>query len=70
MPVLDIKAELLEKKKIKDANEIKIDKLEKQLLEKYMSQANLFIAHQDFKSALEQMKQAESLTIFEKKDFQ
>jgi hypothetical protein len=67
---LDIKAELLEKKKIKDANEIKIDKLEKQLLEKYMSQANLFIAHQDFKSALEQMKQAETLTIFEKKDFE
>ncbi len=67
---LDIKAELLEKKKIKDANEIKIDKLEQQLLEKYMSQANLFIAHQDFKSALEQMKQAETLTIFEKKDFE
>lgn len=64
---LDLKEELLAKKKIKDAEAIKIDKLEKYILERYMNQANLFIAHQDYKSALEQMKNAEILLILEEK---
>lgn len=60
---LDIKEDLLAKKKIKEAEAIKINKLEKYILERYMNQANLFIAHQNYKSALEQMKEAELLTI-------
>jgi hypothetical protein len=60
---LDIKADLLAKKKIKDAESVKIENLEKYILERYMNQANLFIAHQDYQSALEQMKSAEVLTI-------
>ena len=45
--------------------EVKIDKLEKYILERYMNQANLFIAHQDYKAALEQMKEAKILMILE-----
>jgi hypothetical protein len=65
---LDIKEDLLAKKKMKDAEAVKIDKLEKYILERYMNQANLFIAHQDYKSALEQMKKAETLTILQEKE--
>lgn len=62
---LDIKEDLLQKKKIKEAEAIKIDKLEKYILDRYMNQANLFIAHQNYKSALEQMKKAQELSILE-----
>ncbi len=61
--LLDIKEGLLQKKKIVDASEIKVDKIEKYILERYMNQASLFIAHQDYTSALEQLKKAENLEI-------
>jgi hypothetical protein len=62
---LKIKEDLLNKKKLVEAEAVEVDQLEIYILERYMNQANLFIAHQDYKSALEQMKNAEILFILQ-----
>jgi hypothetical protein len=61
---LTFRDKLLLQKREKEASKIRIDKLEIYILKRYMNQANLFIAHQNYKSALGQMEKALELTIF------
>ena len=63
--LLKFQEDLVAEEKLAEAKMVKIDKLENYILERYMNQASLFIAHKDYKSALLQLEKARDLKILD-----